>query len=147
MACSSCAERARQRKLAKQTQNSTAVPQRTFASSNVAKNTRPVVVEKSDTEEKVVLRYYGGGTGTTKSRGCRSCGGGKVRYSTVTSERIMFASKEAPNGFFNLLVSVGHDYAVTRSQADYMLTLTYKNNAGKEAHKFKEVNGQSDGTE
>ena len=141
MACSACAEKARQRKAVEEMNKLQGinVPQRVYASSNVVKNTTAKVVEKSDTTEKVLLRYYGGGSGTTKVRGCRSCGGGKVKYATVTSERIMFASEEAPNGFFNLLVSVGHDYLVTRAQADYMLTLTYKNKAGQEVHKFKEV--------
>ena len=141
MACGACAEKARKRKLAEEVaklQENNA-PQRVYASSNVVKNTTAKVVEKSNTSERVLLRYYGGGSGTTKVRGCRSCGGGKVKYATVTSERIMFASEEAPNGFFNLLVSVGHDYLVTRAQADYMLTLTYKNKAGQEVHKFKEV--------
>lgn len=139
MACGSCAERARKRKLAEQMKTDNSTPQRVYASSNVVKNTPAKVVEASKTPEKVMLRYYGGGSGTTRVRGCRSCGGGKVKYATVTSERIMFASEDAPNGFFNLLVSVGHDYLVTRSQADYMLTLTYKNNAGQIVHKFKEV--------
>lgn len=140
MACGACAEKARQRKLAEQLNKMTSgAPQRVYASSNVVKNTPAKVIEKSDTTEKVMLRYYGGGTGTTKVRGCRACGGSKVKYATVTSERIMFASEDAPNGFFNLLVSIGHDYLVTRKQADYMLTLTYKNGAGKEVHKFKEV--------
>lgn len=141
MACSACAEKARQRRAVEEMNKLQGInaPQRVYASSNVVKNTTAKVVEKSDTSEKVLLRYYGGGSGTTKLRGCRSCGGGKVKYATVTSERIMFASEEAPNGFFNLLVSVGHDYLVTRAQADYMLTLTYKNKAGQEVHKFKEV--------
>ena len=141
MACSACAEKARQRKAAEEINKLQGVttPQRVYASSNVVKNTTAKVVEKSKSSEKVMLRYYGGGSGTTKVRGCRSCGGGKVKYATVTSERIMFASEEAPNGFFNLLVAVGHDYLVTRAQADYMLTLTYKNKAGQEVHKFKEV--------
>lgn len=141
MACSACAEKARQRRAVEEMNKLQGInaPQRVYASSNVVKNTTAKVVEKSDTSEKVLLRYYGGGSGTTKVRGCRSCGGGKVKYATVTSERIMFASEEAPNGFFNLLVSVGHDYLVTRAQADYMLTLTYKNKAGQEVHKFKEV--------
>ena len=128
MACGSCAERARKRKLAEQMKMDNSTPQRVYASSNVVKNTPAKVVEASKTNEKVMLRYYGGGSGTTRVRGCRPCGGGRVKYATVTSERIMFASEDAPNGFFNLLVSVGHDYLVTRSQADYMLTLTYKNN-------------------
>lgn len=139
MACGSCAERARKRKLAEQMKKDNSAPQRVYASSNVVKNTPAKVVEASKTTERVMLRYYGGGSGTTRVRGCRSCGGSKVKYATVTSERIMFASEDAPNGFFNLLVSVGHDYLVTRSQADYMLTLTYTNNAGQVVHKFKEV--------
>jgi hypothetical protein len=140
MACGSCAERARKRRLAEIVeQQKTDAPARVYASSNVVKNTPAKVVEASKTQEKVLLRYYGGGSGTARVRGCRSCGGGKVKYATVTSERIMFASEDAPNGFFNLLVSVGHDYPVTRSQADYMLTLTYKNRAGQVVHKFKEV--------
>lgn len=138
MACGSCAERARKRRLAEQMEKQTGAP-RVYASSNIAKKTPAQVVEASNTTEKVLLRYYGGGSGTTRTRGCRSCGGSKVKYSTITSERIMFASEDAPNGFFNLLVSVGHDYLVTRAQADYMLTLTYKNAAGQEVHKFKEV--------
>ena len=139
MACSSCAERARKRKLAEQMKMDGTTPPRVYASSNVVKNTTAKVIEASKTTEKVLLRYYGGGSGTTRVRGCRTCGGSKVKYATITSERIMFASEDSPNGFFNLLVSVGHDYLVTRSQADYMLTLTYKNKAGQVVHKFKEV--------
>lgn len=138
MACSSCAERARKRQLAEQAERKEN-PQRVYASSNVVKNTPARVVEASKSKELVLLRYYGGGSGTARVRGCRSCGGGKIKYATITSERIMFASEDAPNGFFNLLVSVGHDYYVTRSQADYMLTLTYKNKGGQIVHKFKEV--------
>lgn len=139
MACGACAEKARQRKLAEQAAKMNNTPPRVYASSNVVKNTPAKVIEASDTAEKVMLRYYGGGTGSKKVRGCRACGGSKVKYATVTSERIMFASEDAPNGYFNLLVAIGHDYLVTRAQADYMLTLTYKNGAGQEVHKFKEV--------
>lgn len=141
MGCSSCAEKARRRRLEQQAnalKDGVISTPRVYASSNI-KNTPAKVVEASDTTEKVLLRYYGGGSGTTRVRGCRACGGSKVKYTQVTSERIMFASDEAPNGFFNLLVSVGHDYLVTRAQADYMLTLTYKNSAGRLVHKFKEV--------
>ena len=138
MACSSCAAKARQKKLAEQANNSSVgVP--IVTQSNLVKSSKAVVVEASDTTEKVTLRYYGGGTASTKTRGCRSCGGSTLKYATITSERIQFASEDAPNGYFNLLVTIGHDYLVTRKQADYMLTLTFVNQAGREIHKFKEV--------
>lgn len=137
MACGSCGKKTKIR-LAEQAFKEPHT-ERVYASSNILRPSPARVIKASDTTEKVLLRYYGGGSGTTKVRGCRSCGGGKVKYATITSERIMFASEDSPNGFFNLLVSVGHDYWVTRSQADYMLTLTYKNKAGQEVHKFKEI--------
>ena len=61
MACGSCAERARKRKLAEQMKMDNSTPQRVYASSNVVKNTPAKVVEASKTNEKVMLRYYGGG--------------------------------------------------------------------------------------
>lgn len=137
MACSSCAEKARARAVAaKKDDEAVAAP---YATEPILKKTKAVVVEASDTDEKVLLRYYGGGNGKKVTRGCRTCGGGGTRYSTITSEHITFASEDAPNGLFDLVVSIGHDYYVTKTQAEYMLTLTYQNAAGRTIHKFKEV--------
>lgn len=99
-----------------------------------------MVVPKSKTAELVKLRYYGGGSATKKTGGgCRACGSGKGSYTTVTSETIMFVSEDASNSIFKQTFQIGHDYYVTRNQADYLLSLTYHSKAGVEQHKFKEV--------
>lgn len=97
-----------------------------------------VVVAKSETPNLVRLRYYGGGTSQKKTSGCRACGGGGG-YTVMTSETIMFVSDDAPNGLFKQTFQIGHDYYVTRNQADYLLTLTFRSKAGIVQNKFKEV--------
>lgn len=98
------------------------------------------VVPKSKTTELVKIRYYGGGMTSKKTGGgCRACGGGKGSYTTVTTETIMFVSEDAPNSVFKQTFQIGHDYYVTRNQADYLLALTYRSKSGVEQHKFKEV--------
>ena len=98
------------------------------------------VVPKSKTKELVKLRYYGGGMTSKKTGGgCRACGAGKGSYTTVTSETIMFVSEDAANSIFKQTFQIGHDYFVTRNQADYLLSLTFHSKTGVEQHKFKEV--------
>lgn len=106
-----------------------------------AKPVDGVVVERSTSTQKVQVRYYGGGMTRKISSGCSSCRGGKSGYSVTTTETIMFVSEDAPNGIFKQTFSVGHNYYVTRAQADYLLKLTYRDVAGKEQPKFKEVEG------
>ena len=99
-----------------------------------------LVVPKSATRELVKVRYYGGGSSTKRSGGCKACGGaGANAYSTVTTETIMFVSEDSPNSIFKQEFHIGHDYMVTRNQADYLLSLTYRARAGNEQHKFKEI--------
>lgn len=97
------------------------------------------IVPKSASTEKVKLRYYGGGMTRKTSSGCSSCRGGKSSYSITTSETIMFVSEDAPNGIFSEKFAVGHNYYVTRNQADYLLKLTYRDVAGNSQPKFKEI--------
>lgn len=97
------------------------------------------VVVKSHTDELVKLRYYGGGAAAKKGRGCRACGSGGSSYTTVTTETIMFVSEDSPNSIFKQTFQIGHDYYVTRNQADYLLGLTFRSKAGVEQHKFKEI--------
>lgn len=98
------------------------------------------VVPRSTTNERVKLRYYGGGMTKKVSSGCSTCRGGKNSYSVTTTETIMFVSDDAPNGLFKQTFSVGHNYYVTRNQADYLLKLTYRDVAGNAQPKFKEIN-------
>lgn len=96
-----------------------------------------VVVEASaDTSNKVKLRYFGGGSKKTTG-GCSTCHGSKGGYVVTTSETIRFVSEDAPGGLFVETFSIGHDYYVTEKQAEYLLTLTYRNRAGQIVHKFK----------
>ena len=109
----------------------------------VADNRQPsgegVVVEKSNNPNaKVRLRYYGGGT-KKATGGCHTCHGSRGGYVVTTSETIRFVSEDAPDGMFRLTVNIGHDYYVTESQAEYMLTLEYRNRAGQVVKKFKKV--------
>lgn len=97
------------------------------------------IVGKSENGELVKLRYYGGGSAAKKSGGCKSCGGGGSSYTTVTTETIMFVSEDSPNSIFKQTFQIGHDYYVTRKQADYLLGLTFRSKAGVEQNKFKEV--------
>lgn len=95
------------------------------------------VVEKSKTEKKVCVRYYGGGIGAKKVARCASCGSAKGSYSRITNELIAFASDDEPNGMWSQMVEAGRDYWVTEKQAEYLLSLTYTTPAGETAHKFK----------
>ena len=104
---------------------------------NVAQSS--AVVAKSYTNGLVKLRYYGGGTAAKKTSGCRSCGGGGSSYTTVTTETIMFVSEDSPNSIFKQTFQIGHDYYVTRNQADYLLGLKFRSRAGVEQSKFKEI--------
>lgn len=97
------------------------------------------VVGKSDTDAKVRVRYYGGGTMAKKVAKCATCGAAKGAYARVTNEMIMFASDDAPNGMFEQMVEAGRDYWVTEKQAEYLLTLTYTNQAGQVVNKFQQV--------
>lgn len=99
----------------------------------------PGVVPASENDKLVKLRYYGGGMTKRVSTGCSTCHGGKTSYSVTTSETIMFVSDDAPNGLYKETVTAGHNYYVTRNQADYMLKLTYKDAAGRTQPKFKEI--------
>lgn len=104
----------------------------------VVKNTTGEVVGKSDNPDaKVRLRYYGGGVAAKKVAKCAACGSAKGSYSRVTNEMIMFASDDAPNGMYEQMVEAGRDYWVTQKQAEYMLTMTYTNQAGQVVNKFK----------
>lgn len=99
-----------------------------------------VVVGKSaNPTVKVPVQYFGGGmvkktTGAT----CSSCGGAG-NMALLTSETIMFASDDAPYGMFKQFVQAGRTYYVTEKQAEYLLTLTYTNNAGQTVNKFKRL--------
>lgn len=106
---------------------------------NVVKSTTGQVVGKSDSQEKVRLRYYGGGVAAKKVAKCAACGSAKGSYARVTNEMIMFASDDTPNGMYEQMVEAGRDYWVTQKQAEYMLTLTYTNQAGQVVNKFKKI--------
>lgn len=95
----------------------------------------------SATTNLVHLRYKGGGMASKRvpGRGCKSCGGSQSRYQVVTTEQIMFVSEDAPNGIFKKTFTVSHDYWVTEEQAKLLLSMTYKDMAGKEKHKFEEI--------
>ena len=99
--------------------------------------TQPAVVvgKSEDTSNKVKLRYFGGGSKKT-SGGCSTCSGKKSGYTVTTSETIRFVSEESPGGLFNQTFSIGRDYYVTEKQADYLLSLTYRNRAGQVVKKF-----------
>lgn len=100
-------------------------------------------VGASDSNEKVRVRYYGGGFEAKPNRGCSSCGKAKGSYARVTNETIIFASDDAENGLFKLPVEIGHDYWVTEKQAEYMTSdnddMVYTNPSGQLCHKFKLV--------
>lgn len=141
MACGACAKRAAEERarMAKQNAASEGV-KATVSGSNMVERKMPatVVEASSDPSQKVKIRYYGGGSLKAAGTGCRACGGGK-RYIVTTSERIMFASEDVENGLFSQLFTIGHDYYVTEKQAEYLLSLTYQNKAGKVVYKFKKV--------
>lgn len=109
----------------------------------VADNRKPAVegtvVGKSDSPyRKIRLRYYGGGSKVAVG-GCHTCHGGRRSYTVTTSETIRFVSEDAPDGMFKMTFSIGHDYYVTEKQAEYLLTLTYRNQAGQIVNKFQKV--------
>lgn len=136
MGCSSCGQAARARAEAQKIEAQT--PH--FVASTEAKvvSTPLPMVDASDTNKKVKLRYLGGGY-STQGQGCRSCGGTGTKYKFVSSERIQFVSEDAADGWFNQLFTVGHDYYVTEKQAEYLLTLTYQSRSGRKANKFERV--------
>lgn len=100
-----------------------------------------LIVEKSKNPDvKVGLVYYGGGMiHKPWEAHCSSCSGGLGRVSLLTSETIMFASDDAPNGMFKMLFQSGRTYYVTEKQAEYLLTLTFLNQNGERANKFKKL--------
>lgn len=135
MACSSCGHK---------TQNVANVTVKAGAKAPAPQPKTPVVTPlmagKSTGSKLVKLRYYGGGMSAKREgTGCKTCGGGRSRYSVVTKEQIMFVSEDAPNGLYKETVSVGHDYYVTEEQAKVMLQMTYRDAAGKVKNKFKEI--------
>lgn len=103
------------------------------------KNVEPssLIVKKSTDSTKVQIRYYGGGM-TRQTSGCSSCGS-QGRYALTTSETIQFASDDAPMGWFSQRFDVGHDYYVTKKQAERLLKETFTNPAGQTVQKFKVV--------
>lgn len=141
MACSSCAKRAAERREQRRKENASKKPvERPADDFQVVETKSPaqVVQASPNPSQKVRVRYYGGGSLQAAGTGCRACGGGK-KYIVTTSERIMFASEDVENGLFSQNFTIGHDYYVTEKQAEYLLTLTYQNRAGKIVHKFKKV--------
>lgn len=98
----------------------------------------PEVLASEDKAKKVKLRYYGGGLSLKSEPSCSSCGGGG-QYALTTAETIMFRSEDATDGVFKLFVQAGREYYVTEKQAEYMLTLTFRNRAGQIINKFKKV--------
>ena len=104
------------------------------------KATLPDIAGKSaDPNKKVRVRYYGGGLSAKKVSRCATCGAAKSSYSRITNELIQFASDDAPNGMFSEQMEAGRDYWVTEKQAEYLLSLTYPNQAGQIVHKFKRI--------
>lgn len=95
------------------------------------------VVEASESpSNKVRLRYFGGGSKVSTGGGCSTCKGSKGGYVIKTTETIRFVSEDEPDGWFSQTFSIGRDYYVTPNQAEYLLTLTYRNPAGQTVHKF-----------
>lgn len=134
MGCSSCGERARKAKQKKQEQ-----VQFVPTTEKTLKGDTPLpIVDKSESETKVKLRYLGGGY-SANGQGCRSCGGSGTKYKFVTSERIQFVSEDVSDGWFNQLFTVGHNYFVTEKQAEYLLSLQYTSKAGRVVNKFERV--------
>lgn len=132
MGCSSCGKRNRQTANQPETQFVPTTEKRLKSATALP------MTEKSKSNKKVKLRYLGGGY-STQGQGCRSCGGSGTTYKFVTSERIQFVSKDSPDNWFNQSFTVGHDYYVTKKQAEYLLTLTYISKAGREVNKFEKV--------
>lgn len=103
------------------------------------KETLPMAGKSESSERNVRVRYYGGGVSNRRSSGCSACGSARGSYSRITNELIQFPSEDAPNGFFSEHMEAGRDYWVTEKQAEYLLSLTYRNQAGEITHKFSKV--------
>lgn len=126
MACSNCGKKR------------TASPQRVQEiRTMINPSAEELIAPKSDDGSKVQVRYYGGGM-TRQTSGCSSCGS-QGKYALTTSEIISFVSEDSPNGWFSQMFSVGHDYWVTKKQAERLLKETFTNPAGQVVHKFKVV--------
>ena len=97
-----------------------------------------VVEKSSNPNAKVRLRYFGGGSKKTTG-GCRTCHGTRGGYVVTTSETIRFVSEDSDDGMFKMTFNIGRDYYVTEKQAEYLLTLEYRNQAGQIVKKFKKV--------
>ena len=134
MACSGCGHKAKRSADVKTVDKPTFIP----TTEKIKPATALPLAEKSESDKRVKLRYLGGGY-STRGQGCRSCGGTGTKYKFVSSERIQFVSEDSPDNWFNMLVTVGHDYYVTEKQAEYMLTLTYTSKAGRVVNKFERV--------
>lgn len=103
-------------------------------------NHEGIVVEKSNSPNaKIRIRYYGGGSKKSVGSGCHTCHGKGGGYVVTTSETIRFVSEDCPDGWFKMTFNIGHDYYVTEAQAEYLLTLEYRNRAGQIVKKFKKV--------
>lgn len=100
----------------------------------------PFIAGRSDhPEQKVRLRYYGGGlVRQTSGSGCVSCGGSRG-YTMRTTETIQFVSDDAPGNMFKETFRIGHDYYVTEKQAEYLLKLEYYDRGGQVLKKFKKI--------
>ncbi len=136
MGCSGCGAAAKARAEIKNQEAQ--IPRFVASTESKVAGTPLPMVEASETNKKVKLRYLGGGY-STQGQGCRSCGGTGTKYKFVSSERIQFVSDDAADGWFNQLFTVGHDYYVTEKQAEYLLSLTYQSRAGRAANKFERV--------
>lgn len=137
MSCNGCGQAAKARAEMKKQEAQTP---RFVASTEAKSPATPLpMVEASETNKKVKLRYLGGGY-STQGQGCRSCGGTGTKYKFVSSERIQFVSEDSPEGWFNQLFTVGHDYYVSEKQAEYLLSLTYQSRAGRATNKFERLN-------
>lgn len=99
-----------------------------------------IVGKSKNPTVKVPVQYFGGGL-VRKSwvASCTSCGGGVGNMSLLTSETIMFPSDDAPYGMFKQLFVAGRTYYVTENQAEYLLSLTFTNQAGQKINKFKRI--------
>ena len=138
MACSSCAARRKARQAKEYKPNKVVESPRDDYTIKKVNSPAKVAEASQNPSERVRIRYYGGGSVQAAGTGCRACGGGK-KYIVTTSETIMFASEDVENGLFKQTFTIGHDYFVTEKQAEYLLSLTYQNRAGRIVHKFKKV--------
>lgn len=138
MTCSSCAARRKAQQTKEYKPNNVVESPRDDYTIKSINSPAKVVEASENPSGRVRIRYYGGGSVQVAGTGCRACGGGR-KYVVTTSETIMFASEDAENGLFKQTFTIGHDYFVTEKQAEYLLSLTYQNRAGKIVHKFKKV--------